>query len=79
MLLPLAVLFTADNVQIFTVTLDLSLQACKNARLSLASVVWYVLLLHACSVESAITSCTTVVPAPVSAEIVQEALYTVLA
>ena len=42
----LAVLFTADNVQIFTVTLDLSVQACKNARLSLANVAWYVL--HAC-------------------------------
>ena len=50
MLLPLAVLFTADNVQIFTVTLDLSVQACKNARLSLANVAWYVL--HACSAES---------------------------
>ena len=46
MLLPLAVLFTADNVQIFTVTLELSVQACKNARLSLANVAWYVL--HAC-------------------------------
>ena len=54
MLLPLAVLFTADNVQIFTVTLDLSVQACKNARLSLANVAWYVLhaCMHACSAES---------------------------
>ena len=50
MLLPLAVLFTADNVQIFTVTLDLSVQACKNASLSLANVAWYVL--QACSAES---------------------------
>ena len=56
MLLPLAVLFTADNVQIFTVTLDLSVQACKNARLSLANVAWYVLLLHACSAESIVSA-----------------------
>ena len=35
--------FTADNEQIFTVTLDLSVQACKNATLSLANVAWYVL------------------------------------
>ena len=41
MLLPLAV-FTADNEQIFTVTLNLSVQACKNASLSLANVAWYV-------------------------------------
>ena len=45
MLLPLAV-FTADNEQIITVILDLSVQACKNASLSLANVAWYVL--HAC-------------------------------
>ena len=44
MLLPLAV-FTADNEHIFTVTLDLSVQACKNAILSLANVAWY--MLHA--------------------------------
>ena len=43
MLLPLAVLFTADNEQIVTVTPDLSVQACKNASLSLANVAWYVL------------------------------------
>ena len=49
MLLPLAV-FTADNEQIITVTLDLFLQACKNASLSLANVAWYVL--HARSAES---------------------------
>ena len=42
MLLPLAV-FTADNEQIVTVTPDLSVQACKNASLSLANVAWYVL------------------------------------
>ena len=42
MLLPLAV-FKADDEQIFTVTLDLSVQACKNASLSLANVAWYVL------------------------------------
>ena len=48
-LLPLAV-FTADNEQIITVTLDLSVQACKNASLSLANVAWYVL--HPCSAES---------------------------
>ena len=48
MLLPLAV-FTTDNEQIVTVTLDLSVQACKNASLSLANVAWYVL--HACSAE----------------------------
>ena len=42
MLLPLAV-FTADNEHIVTVTLDLSVQACKNASLSLANVAWYVL------------------------------------
>ena len=36
MLLPLAV-FTADNEQIFTATLDLSVKACKNASLSLAN------------------------------------------
>ena len=40
--LPLAV-FTADNEQIVTVTPDLSVQACKNASLSLANVAWYVL------------------------------------
>ena len=38
MLLPLVV-FTADNEQIFTVTLDLSVKACKSASLSLANVV----------------------------------------
>ena len=48
-MLPLAV-FTADNEQIITFTLDLSVQACKNASLSLANVAWYVL--HACSAES---------------------------
>ena len=42
MLLPLAV-FTADNEQIFNVTLDLPVQACRNATLSLANIVWYVL------------------------------------
>ena len=42
MLLPLAV-FTADDEQIFTVTLDLPVQACKNASLNLANVAWYVL------------------------------------
>ena len=42
MLLPLAV-FTSDNEQIFTVTLDSSVQACKNAILSIANVAWYVL------------------------------------
>ena len=36
--------FTADNEHIFTVTLDLSVQGCKNAILSLANV--------ACSAES---------------------------
>ena len=41
-MLPLAV-FTADDEQIFTVTLDLPVQACKNASLSLANVAWYVL------------------------------------
>ena len=41
LLLPIAV-FTADNEQIITVTLDLSVQACKNASLSLANVAWYV-------------------------------------
>ena len=46
MLLPVAV-FTADNELIITVTLDLSVQACKNASLSLANVAWYVL--HACT------------------------------
>ena len=70
-MLPLAV-FTADNEQIITVTLDLSVQACKNASLSLANVAWYVL--NACSAES-IAMSGTVQPA----EIVQEALYTVLA
>ena len=48
MLLPLAV-FTADTEQIFTGTLDLPVQACKNANLSLDNVAWYVL--HACSAE----------------------------
>ena len=42
MLLPLAV-FTADNEQIITVTLDLFVQACKKASLSLANAAWYVL------------------------------------
>ena len=41
--------FTADNEQIFTVTLDLPVQACKNASLSVAKFAWYVL--HACSAE----------------------------
>ena len=36
-------MFTADDEQIFTVTLDLPVQACKNASLSLANVAWYVL------------------------------------
>ena len=52
MLLPLAV-FTADNEQIVTVTPDLSVQACKNASLSLANVSWYVL--HA--VQTAESEC----------------------
>ena len=52
MLLPLAV-FTADNEQIVTVTPDLSVQACKNASLSLANVAWYVL--HAVQTESRLT------------------------
>ena len=65
-------MFTADNEQIFTVTLDLSVQACKNASLSLANVAWYVL--NACSAES-IAMNAGMQPA----EIVQEALYTVLA
>ena len=70
-MLPLAVFTcTADNEQIITVTLDLSVQACKNASLSLANVAWYVL--NACSAESIAMS----VQPP---EIVQEALYTVLA
>ena len=42
MLLPLAV-FTADDEQLFTVTLDLPVQACNNASLNLANVAWYVL------------------------------------
>ena len=42
-----AAVFTADNEHIFTVTLDLSVQACKNAILSLANVAWY--MLHAVS------------------------------
>ena len=66
-MLPLAV-FTADNEQIFTVTLDLSVQ---NASLSLANVAWYVL--NACSAESIAMSGMQ------PAEIVREALYTVLA
>ena len=70
-MLPLAV-FTADNEQIFTVTLDLSVQACKNASLSLANVAWYVL--NACSAES-IAMSGIMQPA----KIIQEALYTVLA
>ena len=36
-------MFTADNEQTFTVTLDLSVQACKKASLSLANVASYVL------------------------------------
>ena len=35
-MLPLAV-FTVDNEQIFTGTLDLSVQACKNASLNLTN------------------------------------------
>ena len=72
-MLPLAV-FTADNEQIITVTLDLSVQACKNASLSLANVAWYVL--NACSAESIAMSAGR---DAARAEIVQEALYTVLA
>ena len=53
MLLPLAV-FTADNEHIFTVTLDLSVQACKNAILSLANVARY--MLHA--VQSQSSACS---------------------
>ena len=56
MLLPLAV-FTADNEHIFTVTLDLSVQACKNAILSLANVAWY--MLHA--VQSAAGTIITII------------------
>ena len=74
MLLPLAVLFTADNVQIFTVTLDLSVQACKNARLSLANVAWYVL--HAC-MQCRVERARLI--AVQSAELVKFSLYTVLA
>ena len=50
MLLPLALVFTADNEHVFTVTLDLSVQAGKNAILSLANVAWY--MLHAVHAES---------------------------
>ena len=57
MLLPLAV-FTADNEHIFTVTLDLSVQACKNAILSLANVAWY--MLHA--VQSQSSACSLLLP-----------------
>ena len=47
-------MFTADNEHIFTVTLDfLSVQACKNAILSLANVAWY--MLHA--VQSRSSAC----------------------
>ena len=53
-LLPLAV-FTADNEHIFTVTLDLSVQACKNAILSLANVAWY--MLHAVQSQSSAVCC----------------------
>ena len=54
-LLPLAV-FTADNDrQIFTVTLDLSVQPCKNASLSLAIVAWYVLHGSAESINGAVS------------------------
>ena len=51
-MLPLAV-FTADNEHIVTVTPDFSVQACKNASLSLANVAWYVL--HA--VQTAESEC----------------------
>ena len=57
MLLPLAAcvaMFTADNEQFFTVTLDLSVQACKNASLSLANVAWY--MLHAVQSRSSAVS-----------------------
>ena len=52
MLLPLAI-FTADIEQIFNVTLDLPVQVCKNASLSLANVAWYVLhhRLHSTAAE----------------------------
>ena len=46
--------FTADNEHIFTVTLDLSVQACKNAILSLANVAWY--MLHAVQSQSSAVS-----------------------
>ena len=52
MLLPALAVFTADNEQIVTVTPDLSVQACKNASLSLANVAWYVL--HAVQTEESI-------------------------
>ena len=61
MLLPLAV-FTADNEQIVTVTPDLSVQACKNASLSLANVAWYVL--HA--VQSRLSQCIAELPVALS-------------
>ena len=57
-LLPLAV-FTADNEHIFTVTLDLSVQACKNAILSLANVAWY--MLHVNRVQSAAGTIITII------------------
>ena len=52
-MLSLAV-FTANNEQIFIVTLDLPVQACKNAGLSLANVAWYVL--HAMQSQSSVVS-----------------------
>ena len=52
---------TADNKQIVTVTPDLSVQACKNASLSLANVAWYVL--HAVQTESRLISALRSCPA----------------
>ena len=56
MLLPL--LAAADNEHIVTVTPDLSVQACKNASISLANVAWYVL--HA--VQTAESECIAELP-----------------
>ena len=69
MLLPPAV-FTADNEHIFTVTLDLSVRACKNAILSLANVAWY--MLHAVQSQSSAACC----PGTIITIITFETMYT---
>ena len=76
MLLPLLAVFTADNEHIFTVTLDLSVQACKNTILSLANVAYYMLHAVQCRVDRARVSAAESAAGTIITIITFETMYT---